>query len=74
MRMSVLMRYLVTYYMLFIAVIVNHMTTLMLYLYFKVIFVELNRDESQRYLDLMKQDIVSDTNNENVTKLMELEV
>ena len=28
-------------------------------LFFKVIFVELNREESQKYLDQMKQDLVS---------------
>lgn len=39
------------------------MTVLKLHLYFKVLFVELNRDKSQKYLDQMKQDTLSLSNN-----------
>jgi hypothetical protein len=43
------------------------MTILKVYLYFKVLFVELNHDESQKYLDQMKQDIPSLSNNNPLT-------
>lgn len=38
-------------------------TILKLHFYFKVLFVELNRDESQKYLDQMKQNTASLSNN-----------